>query len=147
MGGLRRSDALRGGTASPRIPGTGSILVVDDNEINRDLLSRRLSREGHTVAVACDGRQALDMVRAQQFDLILLDIIMPGLNGFQVLEQLKAEQNRRSAAMAKELARHKVTHELVTVTGAGHGLSGGDRKAVAEANEKALAFIRRHLKE
>ena len=51
-----------------------------------------------------------------------------------------------SAAMAKELARHKVTHELVTVTGAGHGLSGGDKKAVAEANEKAITFIRQHLK-
>ncbi len=51
-----------------------------------------------------------------------------------------------SAAMAKELARHKVSHELVTVRGAGHGLSGGDPKAVAEAHRKALAFIRRHLK-
>jgi acetyl esterase/lipase len=51
-----------------------------------------------------------------------------------------------SAAMAKELKRQKVPHELVTVRGAGHGLSGGDRKAVREAHDKALAFIRRHLK-
>jgi acetyl esterase/lipase len=51
-----------------------------------------------------------------------------------------------SAAMAKELSKHKVRHELVTVRGAGHGLSGGDRKAVAAAHDKALAFIRRHLK-
>jgi acetyl esterase/lipase len=51
-----------------------------------------------------------------------------------------------SAAMAKELARHKVPHEFITVTGAGHGLAGGDRKLVSDANEKALAFIRRHLK-
>jgi acetyl esterase/lipase len=50
-----------------------------------------------------------------------------------------------SAAMAKELARHKVPHELVTVPGAGHGLAGGDKKLVEQANEKALAFIRRHL--
>jgi dipeptidyl aminopeptidase/acylaminoacyl peptidase len=48
--------------------------------------------------------------------------------------------------MAKELARNKVTHELVTVQGAGHGLSGGDKKAVEEAHEKALAFIRMYLK-
>jgi acetyl esterase/lipase len=51
-----------------------------------------------------------------------------------------------SAAMAKEFARNKVEHELVTVRGAGHGLSGGDAKAVAAAHKKALDFIRRHLK-
>ncbi len=52
----------------------------------------------------------------------------------------------QSAAMAKELERHKVPHELVTVKGAGHGLSGGDPKLAEEAQQKALAFIRRHLK-
>jgi acetyl esterase/lipase len=52
----------------------------------------------------------------------------------------------QSAAMAKELARHKVPHELITVQGAGHGLAGGDRKLVDDAHAKALAFIRRHLK-
>ncbi len=51
-----------------------------------------------------------------------------------------------SAAMAKELAAHKVTHELVTVPGAGHGLTGGDKKLVAAAHDKALTFIRTHLK-
>jgi acetyl esterase/lipase len=51
-----------------------------------------------------------------------------------------------SAAMAKELARQKVPHELVTVRGAGHGLSGGDAKLVEEAHQRALAFIRTHLK-
>jgi acetyl esterase/lipase len=50
-----------------------------------------------------------------------------------------------SANMAKELTRHKVPHELVTVTGAGHGLSGGDPKIVADAHAKALAFIRTHI--
>ena len=51
-----------------------------------------------------------------------------------------------SADLAKELARHKVAHDLVTVTGAGHGLSGGDKKAVADAHARALAFIRTQLK-
>lgn len=51
-----------------------------------------------------------------------------------------------SADMAKELARHKVPHELVTVTGAGHGLAGGDKKLVADAHDKALAFIRTQMK-
>jgi CheY-like chemotaxis protein len=74
---------------------TGTILVVDDNPINRDVLARRLSREGHTVAAAEGGRQALDLIRQRAFDLILLDIIMPELNGFQVLEQLKADARWR----------------------------------------------------
>ena len=52
----------------------------------------------------------------------------------------------RSADMAAELARHKVTHELFTVADAGHGLTGGDKKRVAEAHERAAAFIRKHLK-
>lgn len=50
-----------------------------------------------------------------------------------------------SANMAKELARHKVSHELITVPGAGHGLAGGDRQLVDDANNRALAFIRKHL--
>jgi dipeptidyl aminopeptidase/acylaminoacyl peptidase len=52
----------------------------------------------------------------------------------------------QSAEMAKELARQKVPHELITVTGAGHGLGGGDKKLVDAANDKALSFIREHLK-
>ncbi len=52
---------------------------------------------------------------------------------------------QQSAAMAKELARHGVRHELVTVPNAGHGLGGGDKREVAEAHERALAFIRRYL--
>jgi acetyl esterase/lipase len=53
---------------------------------------------------------------------------------------------KESEAMAAELARHKVPHELIVVQGAGHGLGGGDKKLVAEANDRALAFIREHLK-
>lgn len=70
---------------------TGQILVVDDVEANRDLLCRRLKREGHTVWQAADGREALSMIAALPFDLVLLDIMMPVLNGYQVLEQLKAD--------------------------------------------------------
>jgi adenylate cyclase len=68
---------------------TGSLLVVDDNEVNRDLLSRYLARLGHTVQVASDGRQALEMIDTGAFDLVLLDIMMPELNGYQVLQHLK----------------------------------------------------------
>jgi class 3 adenylate cyclase len=67
----------------------GSLLVVDDNEINRDVLSRRLVQRGYCVAVAADGRQALQMLASQPFDLVLLDIMMPGMSGFEVLTILR----------------------------------------------------------
>jgi len=73
----------------------GFVLVVDDNETNRDVLSRHLERQGHTVAVAEDGRQALEMVSAQSFDLVLLDIMMPEMNGYQVLQRLKSDATWR----------------------------------------------------
>ena len=69
----------------------GLLLVVDDNEMNRDMLSRRLARKGHSVDVAGDGRQALEMVEETDYDVILLDIMMPGIDGYQVLETLRAE--------------------------------------------------------
>jgi sigma-B regulation protein RsbU (phosphoserine phosphatase) len=68
-----------------------SILVVDDVEANRDLLSRRLERQGYQVAVAEDGRQAIAMVQAQHFDLILCDIFMPEVDGYEVLEYVKTD--------------------------------------------------------
>src|SRR5215831_2899923 len=67
----------------------GSLLVVDDNPMNRDMLARRLARRGYTVAVAADGYQALAMIEAQQFDLVLLDVMMPGLSGLDVLKTLR----------------------------------------------------------
>jgi CheY-like chemotaxis protein len=72
-----------------------SLLVVDDNEMSRDVLSRRLRRQGYRVAVAVDGRQALEMLQAEEFSLVLLDIMMPEMNGYQVLEHLKADSALR----------------------------------------------------
>ena len=74
----------------------GTLLVVDDNEDNRYTLTNRLKRQGYTdVVTANDGRQALEMLRARPFDLVLLDIMMPEVNGYQVLEQLKADEALR----------------------------------------------------
>lgn len=69
----------------------GRLLVVDDNEANRDMLSRRLQHMGYTVATAGGGRQALDMLRSAPFDILLLDILMPEMDGYQVLEEIKAD--------------------------------------------------------
>jgi class 3 adenylate cyclase len=71
---------------------TGKILVVDDLESNRDVLSRRLTREGHQVSVAEGGREALRKLAGEDFDLVLLDLMMPDMNGFEVLTRLKADE-------------------------------------------------------
>src|SRR5438132_10292968 len=68
-----------------------SLLVVDDNELNRDMLTRRLERLGYKVTCAENGRDALKRIQTESFDLLLLDIIMPVMDGFEVLERLKAE--------------------------------------------------------
>ena len=66
--------------------------MVDDNASNRDLLFRRLSRDGHDVTRAESGQRALELLAVEEFDLVLLDLMMPDLNGFQVLERLKADE-------------------------------------------------------
>jgi phosphoserine phosphatase RsbU/P len=69
-----------------------ALLVVDDNDDNRYTLTRRLAREGYTnLTTAANGCEALDLLQAKPFDLMLLDIMMPGTNGYQVLEQMKAD--------------------------------------------------------
>jgi adenylate cyclase len=73
----------------------GTILVVDDNPSNRDLLVRRLERLGHRAVTAENGRLALEQLAGQAFDLVLLDIMMPEMNGYQVLERLKADPAHR----------------------------------------------------
>ncbi len=85
---LHQLDALR--TTEPEAP--GHILLVDDDETNRDLLSRRLEFEGHTFEMAKNGEEALDLVRRSSFDVILLDIIMPVMDGYQALQLLQADE-------------------------------------------------------
>lgn len=69
----------------------GRILIVDDNELNRDMLLRQLERQGHEVAAAADGPAALSMLRSSRFDILLLDLMMPGMNGFEVLAAVKED--------------------------------------------------------
>jgi class 3 adenylate cyclase/CheY-like chemotaxis protein len=74
---------------------TSRILVVDDTAANRDLLTRRLLRDGHHVETASDGASAIDRLITEQFDLILLDLMMPGMSGFEVLCRLKSSSRTR----------------------------------------------------
>ena len=70
----------------------GRILVVDDNIFNREILSRHLERQGHEVRAAADGLAALELLRAESFDVAIIDVMMPGMNGYQLLERIKAEE-------------------------------------------------------
>lgn len=74
---------------------SGQILVVDDNRMNRMKLSISLEQQGHQVSLAEDGERALQMLKGGSYDVILLDIIMPGVDGFGVLEQVKSDPDLR----------------------------------------------------
>ena len=73
----------------------GHILVVDDNRMNRLTLSRSLEGQGYTVALAEDGQQAIDMLEGQSFDVVLLDIVTPEMDGYQVLSRIKGNPRLR----------------------------------------------------
>lgn len=75
---------------------SGNILVVDDNDSNRNLLAHQLRRQGHEITTAPSGRQALEMIRQSKPDLILLDLFMPDMNGFDVLKEMHTDENLRS---------------------------------------------------
>ena len=85
--------SIAGEAAMPAV--RGAILVVDDVAGNRELLSRRLSREGHSVTTADGGTSALELLGEREFDLVLLDVLMPDMNGIEVLRRLKADGSRR----------------------------------------------------
>ncbi len=74
---------------------SGTLLLVDDSEPNRDMLARRLERLGYRVLLAEDGRQALDILATAPVDLVLLDIMMPVMDGYEVLERRRADPGLR----------------------------------------------------
>ncbi len=75
--------------------GSASILVVDDDEINRMVLSHDLEREGHRVTAVEDGGRALEALRAQPFDVVLLDVLMPELDGYETLARIERDEKLR----------------------------------------------------
>jgi CheY-like chemotaxis protein len=92
----------------------GNLLVVDDVEANRDVLSRRLTLQGYTVATAENGRVALEKLRATSFDLVLLDILMPEMDGYEVLQRLMADEEFREipVIMISALSEREATGQL-----------------------------------
>ena len=85
----------RPSTSDDSATSSGTILVVDDTEANRALLTRRLTRQGFNVAVAEDGARALELLERKPFDIVLLDILMPGMDGHQVLLSIKTSPTLR----------------------------------------------------
>jgi signal transduction histidine kinase len=77
----------------------GQILVVDDNRVNRIKLMHMLEEQGHTVAMAQNGREALQLLNAQPFDVVLLDLLMPEMDGFQALEAIKRDPELRDTVV------------------------------------------------
>jgi CheY-like chemotaxis protein len=75
---------------------TKRILIVEDNEMNRDVLSRRLARQGFEILVAVDGRSGLAMAEAERPDLILMDLTMPEVDGWECTRRLKAAPHTRT---------------------------------------------------
>jgi CheY-like chemotaxis protein len=67
------------------------ILLVEDNEMNRDMLSRRLQRKGFDIAIAVDGREGVRMAKEGSYDLILMDMSLPEIDGWEATRQLKAD--------------------------------------------------------
>ena len=92
------------------------ILLVEDNEMNRDMLSRRLTRRGYDVAIAVDGEQGVAMARSEAPGLILMDMSLPGLDGWEATRQLKATPETRGIP-------------VIALTA--HAMAGDREKAIA----------------
>ena len=71
------------------------ILLIEDNEMNRDMLSRRLARKGYTVVMAVDGQQGVDMALSEAPALILMDMSLPVMDGWEATRRIKADERTR----------------------------------------------------
>ncbi len=90
------------------------ILLVEDNEMNRDMLSRRLQRKGYTVVTAEDGEKGLLLTRSEMPDLILMDISLPLMGGWEVTRLLKADDSTRHIPIIALTAHAWVTGAAMT---------------------------------
>jgi CheY-like chemotaxis protein len=91
------------------------ILLIEDNEMNRDMLSRRLIRNGHEVSIAIDGRQGADMATSELPDLILMDMSLPVIDGWEATRRIKAND---------------ATRKIPVIALTAHAMAGDREKAV-----------------
>ena len=91
------------------------ILLVEDNEMNRDMLSRRLIRRGFQVVLAMDGQQGVDLARSERPDIVLMDMSLPGIDGWEATRRLKADD---------------ATRGLPVIGLTAHAMSGDREKAI-----------------
>jgi CheY-like chemotaxis protein len=94
------------------------ILLVEDNEMNRDMLSRRLARNGYDVVMATDGQQAIDMATSEKPDLILMDMSLPVIDGWEATRRVKAAPGTRSIPVIA-LTAHAMVEDKDKALGAG----------------------------
>ncbi len=116
------------------------ILVVEDNEMNRDMLSRRLTRQGYGVTVACDGEEGLAMARTALPDLIIMDLSLPRVDGWEVTRRLKAEESTRDIPIIA-LTAHAMSTDRDKALAA--GCNDFDTKPVDF--ERLIAKVRRAI--
>jgi CheY-like chemotaxis protein len=98
--------------------GAATILVVEDNEPSRDALARRLERRGFRTLLAADGRQAVSVAQSGQPDLILMDLGLPGIDGWEATRQLKADDSTRRIPIIV-LSAHAMTSDREMALAAG----------------------------
>ena len=107
------------------------ILLVEDNEMNRDMLSRRLAKRGYEVALALDGLQGIEMARRDSPDLILMDMSLPGVDGWEITRRMRADAGLRRIP-------------IIALTA--HAMAGDREKALAagcdEYDTKPVDFAR-----
>jgi sigma-B regulation protein RsbU (phosphoserine phosphatase) len=119
--------------ASPDL--AAHILVADDHAENRELLRLRLEGKGHRVAMAVDGAEALEMARSGSFDLLLLDVLMPVMNGMQVLERIKADPTTRDLPVIM-ISAHDELESVV------HAVKAGAEDYLPKPFEPTLLYAR-----
>jgi CheY-like chemotaxis protein len=94
------------------------ILLVEDNEMNRDMLSRRLQKRGYEVAMAVDGEEGVAMAQSETPALILMDMSLPGIDGWEATRRIKAAPNSRSIPVIA-LTAHALTSDRDQALAAG----------------------------
>lgn len=123
-----------------------TILIVEDNELNRDMLSRRLRRRGYEVLLAVDGEDGLDMARANTPDLVLMDMSLPTVDGWEATRRLKADDVLRHIPVIA-LTAHAMANDRDRALAA--GCDDYDTKPIELPRllEKMEALLRLHAAE